>query len=107
MRWTAFSPVPVNSLPGFRPIDLALFAILTISGVAGSLFDSLLGATLQAIFYCPTCGKETEQHPLHTCETPTHLVRGLPWLNNDLVNVACTLFAALAAIILLAILNLL
>jgi uncharacterized membrane protein len=64
------------------------------------LFDSLLGATVQAIYHCPHCDKETEKHPLHTCGTPTLQVRGWKWLNNDLVNVGCALVGALIGAIL-------
>lgn len=64
-------------------------------GMAGSLFDSYLGATVQAIYFCPACDKETERHPLHTCGGDTSAVRGWRWLNNDLVNLACSLAGAL------------
>ena len=63
---------------------------LAAAGLLGSLADSLIGATIQAIYNCPTCHKETERHPLHTCGTPTTLVRGWPWLDNDWVNISCT-----------------
>jgi uncharacterized protein (TIGR00297 family) len=73
--------------------DWALFPLITFAGVAGSLFDSLLGATVQAMYFCPTDQKETEKHPFHTCGTATIHLRGWKWLNNDWVNFACSLFA--------------
>jgi Raf kinase inhibitor-like YbhB/YbcL family protein/uncharacterized protein (TIGR00297 family) len=72
-------------------------ALITLAGLAGSLVDSLLGATWQAIYYCPACRKETERHPLHTCGTPITLLRGWRWLNNDWVNATCTTSAVLLA----------
>lgn len=71
-----------------------------VAGLAGSLFDSLLGATVQAMFYCPTCDKETERHPMHTCATPTRHLRGWRWLNNDWVNFIASLIGAGTAILL-------
>ena len=75
---------------------VVVFIILLFSGLLGSLFDSLLGATVQAIYCCPQCDKETEKHPLHTCGTQTVQVRGIKWMNNDMVNLCC---AAMGAII--------
>ena len=72
--------------------------IITLAGLLGSLFDSFLGATIQAIYHCPACNKETERHPLHLCGSPTHLKRGLPWLDNDLVNLGCAIFAVVLAV---------
>lgn len=77
-------------------LPLSLFLGLTLAGLFGSLFDSWLGATVQAIYRCPTCQKETERHPLHTCGTTTIQIRGLAWLDNDWVNLAC---GALGAVV--------
>ena len=77
--------------------------LITFAGLAGSLFDSFLGATVQAMYYCPTDKKETEKHPLHTCGTETVHLRGWKWLNNDWVNFACSAFAGVIAIIVLVI----
>jgi Raf kinase inhibitor-like YbhB/YbcL family protein len=64
--------------------------LITLAGFGGSLIDSLLGATVQVIYICPACGKETERHPLHTCGTQTVYKRGWRWMNNDAVNAFCT-----------------
>ncbi len=79
---------------------LLLLGAVTAGGFLGSLADSLLGATLQAVYTCPRCQKETERHPFHTCGEQTRRLRGMPWLNNDWVNTACTLVGALAALLL-------
>jgi uncharacterized membrane protein len=71
---------------------------ITLGGLIGSLFDSLLGATIQAIYWCPSCSKETERHPVHTCGATTSQIRGWPWVNNDVVNLACSLMGAIAAL---------
>ena len=75
------------------------FLLISASGLAGSLFDSFLGATLQAMYYCPTDKKETEKHPLHTCGTENVHIRGWKWLNNDWVNFACGAFGVVIAIL--------
>jgi uncharacterized protein (TIGR00297 family) len=77
-----------------------LFPLISLAGLGGSLFDSLLGATVQAMYYCPTDKKETEKHPLHTCGTETVHVRGWEWLNNDWVNFACSALGSILGILL-------
>lgn len=77
----------------------SLFPLITFAGLAGSLFDSLLGATVQAMYFCPKDNKETEKHPLHTCGTETIHLRGWKWLTNDWVNFACGTFGAVVAVL--------
>jgi uncharacterized protein (TIGR00297 family) len=84
------------ALPGAPALFIAITALL--GGVSGSFFDSLLGATLQAIYTCPACQKQTERHPFHTCGTPTIPFRGWRWLDNDLVNFLASLVGALLAV---------
>ncbi len=76
---------------------LTLFAV-SLGGFVGSLFDSWLGASFQAVYFCPQCQKETERHPRHSCGGLTHLQRGVKWLDNDAVNFACTVLGGMVAL---------
>jgi uncharacterized protein (TIGR00297 family) len=73
---------------------VAPFFVVLVAGVAGSIFDSVLGASVQTLRYCPQCERVCETNP-HVCGTPTMLRRG--WLDNDAVNVGASLFGALVA----------
>jgi uncharacterized protein (TIGR00297 family) len=70
--------------------------IALISGLIGSLTDSFLGATVQAMYFCPRCQQETERR-VHSCGTKTQALRGISWFNNDAVNFFATLCGALFA----------
>jgi len=75
------------------------FLLITLSGLLASLFDSLLGASVQAIYHCPACNKETERHPVHLCGAATVQIRGWKWLDNDRVNLACATMGATVALL--------
>jgi uncharacterized protein (TIGR00297 family) len=63
-----------------------------IGGLAGSLADSLLGATIQAQ-YRDAEGQITER-------AGATRVRGLPWMTNDAVNFSASVIGALVGVLL-------
>ena len=88
----------LGPLAGIVPWDAAPVVALVgaLSGAAGSLLDSLMGATVQQIYTCDTCAKETERR-VHRCGTTTRPLRGWGWVNNDLVNLVSSLGGGLVA----------
>ena len=70
--------------------------IILISGFLGSTLDSLLGASVQAVFRCSKCGEDTEKK-LH-CNQLTNHIKGYRILDNDIVNLISTIFGASVAI---------
>jgi uncharacterized protein (TIGR00297 family) len=69
--------------------------LIVIGGFIGSILDSLEGATIQGIFYCNHCNKETESNPHPRCGNKTTLKRGNIWISNDFVNLSSALIVTL------------
>ena len=67
-------------------------------GVAGSLADSLVGATIQERRWCDDCSQFTERR-IHSCGRATRVVGGLPGARNDFVNVVCTIVGGVVAVL--------
>ncbi len=65
--------------------DLKLALTITLCGLFGSLWDSLLGAAWQAQYECAVCGISTERK--NHCESWTTRRKGFAWMDNDAVNV--------------------
>jgi uncharacterized protein (TIGR00297 family) len=111
---TTLRPVPAGASGGVTPVGLAasaagaaavgtswalaaprgrswrLVLATTLAGAAGALVDSLLGATVQAGYWCRSCGLPTESRRHARCGQPTIRTRGLAWVDNDVVNAAAT-----------------
>ncbi|MCU0636497.1 MAG: DUF92 domain-containing protein [Gemmatimonadaceae bacterium] len=93
----AIGSIGVFLLSSTRGGAAALIALCTIAGVAGALADTALGAWVQSRRRCPVCDDATEQR-VHRCGTPTVPAGGWAWLDNDVVNGACTMVGACVAI---------
>ena len=59
--------------------------VVVLGGIVGAMVDSVLGATIQARRWCDACERETER-VTHDCGAETRRLRGLSWLDNDVVN---------------------
>ncbi len=79
--------------------DAFLLITLPAAGFLASLFDSFLGATAQRLYYCERCQTPTEKN-VHDCGAATRPLRGLTWMNNDMVNLLAASLGALVAILL-------
>jgi uncharacterized membrane protein len=73
--------------------------LVGIAGFVGSLADSVLGALVQGIYYCDSCGKETEK-TVHKCGKKTRLLRGFREFDNDAVNFLSTFVGGAIAFLL-------
>ncbi len=104
---TSLRPVPPGTSGGITPIGLAasaaggtLIGLIgslplagLLGGLAGSLIDSLLGATVQARYLCPACAKITERRA-HGCGAVTLPSGGLGWMDNDMVNLTSSVLGS-------------
>jgi uncharacterized protein (TIGR00297 family) len=76
-----------------RPRDPRASVTCFGAGLAGSLMDSVLGELVQERRYCPSCQRPTEAR-VHRCGTRTIRTGGVRGVDNDVVNLACTLTGA-------------
>jgi uncharacterized membrane protein len=89
---------PIGTPDTYSQINYWVLLVVALAGgIGGMLVDSLLGATVQAQYACPTCNKPTESR-VHRCGSRTMLVRGVHWINNDVVNIVGTLVGALVGL---------
>jgi len=75
---------------------LFLASIIALSGFSGSLIDSLLGATIQAHYYDKESNKVFEKEVVEGKKL--RLYRGIPFFDNDMVNLTSNICAVIIAV---------
>ncbi len=86
---------------GLGQFQFKLWLAAVNAGFAGAILDSMIGGSIQAMYRCKVCERITEKK-LH-CEVPANLISGWRFVNNDMVNLVSTLFAAGATALILLI----
>lgn len=71
------------------------YCLLAAVSFVGTFADSLLGALLQVLYRCPTCGADTEAR--EHCGTQSVKVKGVKWIGNSMVNLLAGILTALLA----------
>ena len=84
----ARSTACIASVTGYGPL-----LAVALGGIAGGIIDSIAGAALQALRWCPACKCDCETRR-HACGSPTVLRHGVSWIENDAVNFLSTLSGA-------------
>lgn len=86
--------VAISAAPWY-PRLLPLVPVVVLSGVIGSIADSIAGGAIQGTYRCPVCGLVTERQ-IH-CGHRATLEHGYRWIGNDLVNLLCCVVGAITA----------
>jgi len=94
-----FGGIIISLIFLIHTLNYAAFLFIIILSVLGSLIDSALGIAFQAQYRCIACKKviETNNH----CRKKAKLIRGMPFINNNLVNLLSNIIIFLISYLLL------
>jgi len=76
---------------GMAPVTIIIVTV--IGGIVGCTVDSVLGATIQGMWRCAVCGKDTEKKT--HCAIKAVYLRGKRFLDNHMVNIISCLVGAI------------
>jgi uncharacterized membrane protein len=93
---------PQKNYPEVTPYSVGMGLLMTVifsaaAAFLGAFFDSMLGSLLQIKYKCQVCGELTEKD-FH-CKKRTKKHSGFEFFDNDVVNLASGLFAAILGIV--------
>jgi uncharacterized protein (TIGR00297 family) len=71
---------------------LLVLTLCVVGGMSGAVVDSFIGATVQRKGYCRVCHRQTEA-TVH-CGEKTMMTGGVPFVENNVVNLLATLAGA-------------
>lgn len=87
------------SISGLLALDITYVPAIAVMGWLGEAVDSIVGATLQAKYYCTRCGVLTDK-VVHKCGEKTVKVGGLSRVTNEVTNLIATGCIAVLALLL-------
>jgi len=77
----------------WKPALVWLPIAATVGGLIGTLVDSLLAASAQAVYYCEACQRITER-PERCDGGRAEQVRGWWWLTSEVIDLVCAILGA-------------
>ena len=85
-----------SSVNGFS-FNTNILMISIIGAIFGTFIDSIIGATIQAQYFCNKCNKFTELSIHH--EQQNKLIKGFSFIDNNIVNLLSTLSGSMISIL--------
>ena len=100
---TALLALYLGEMGLMSSIGLREFASIAALGWLGEIIDSIIGASIQAKYYCPVCKKHTDKR-IHSCGAKTLLSGGLAIVSNEVTNLLSTGIIAVSGLVLFSLL---